>query len=82
MKRQKTNILFYIIINIALIYSCDNDNTQDVNHLDLYSSVKIDSLIQTFMETENLSGFAVGVVSNNDIIYTKSYGVKNIENIL
>jgi CubicO group peptidase (beta-lactamase class C family) len=76
---QKTKILLFIIISIALIYSCYNYNTQDLNRLDPYASAKIDSLMQTFMEIENLSGFAVGVVRNNDIIYTKSFGVKNIE---
>lgn len=39
----------------------------------------LDKVIKEFMESEPIPGLAVGVVYNKEVIYTKGFGVKNIE---
>lgn len=39
----------------------------------------LDKVIKDFMDNETIPGLAVGVVYNNKVIYTKGFGVKNVE---
>lgn len=39
----------------------------------------LDKVIKDFMDNETIPGLAVGVVYNNEVIYTKGFGVKNVE---
>ncbi len=43
------------------------------------SSSEIDEIIENAMETFNVTGVAVGIVKDGEIIFTKGYGVKSIE---
>lgn len=71
--------IYINIIFVLTIFFCGgHSSVEDINKLDSYSCTKIDSLMRTFMQSENIAGFAVGIVNNKEIIYTKSYGVKNI----
>lgn len=39
----------------------------------------LDKVIKDFMDNETIPGLAVGGVYNNEVIYTKGFGVKNVE---
>lgn len=39
----------------------------------------LDKVIKDFMDNETIQGLAIGVVYKNEVIYTKGFGVKNVE---
>lgn len=39
----------------------------------------LDKVIKDFMDNETIPGLAIGVVYKNEVIYTKGFGVKNVE---
>ena len=71
-KRMKTKYFIVIAISV-LFYSCtEKDKSIRFEH-----EVSIDSLFQNI--DSNSPGFAVGVIKDGNLVFSKGYGMANLE---
>lgn len=72
---------FGYILGLYIISSCTHSFTQKITYgtpaITLHE--KIDSVVASKMNLYNIPGIAICIVSNDEIIYNKGYGVKNIK---
>ena len=72
------NIIFLIIILFFLSNSLFGQNIKTLEAKETLEE-KIDPAINQIIKSFELPGLAVGIVRDNEIVYAKGYGVKNIK---
>lgn len=68
---MKTPYLFFLIVIIQVTCSAQPDKIPQQS---------VDSLLSMFVEQTSVPGLSVAVVKNNELIYSKSFGLSDIEN--
>ena len=70
-------IAFFLILQSCSIQSFEQNLEHQGNLIEL--NKKIDSVVIDKMNQYNIPGLSIGLVKNDSIIYTKGYGVRNIQ---
>ncbi|MGM0580928.1 MAG: serine hydrolase domain-containing protein [Bacteroidota bacterium] len=68
---------------LSIFLSCNSASFEqniEVNSTTTGLFEKIDSIVVNKMNQYNIPGLSIGIVQNDSIIYTKGYGVRNINN--
>ena len=78
--KKSMRIAQLLILAIIIFHSCKNSEerkTGDKTPLDKLA--KIDSICQAFIDKGNTIGMSIGLSHNGNIIFSKGYGLANIE---
>lgn len=78
---MKKHLSIFKILIFLTIQSCSGQSFEqkiEVNNSLNSFDRKVDSIIVKKMNTYNIPGLSIGIVKSDSIIYTKGYGIKNI----
>lgn len=53
-----------------------NDEIQKIDGSDI-SSMEIDKMVERLMDTANVTGLALSIFNNNEVVYQNSFGLSN-----
>jgi CubicO group peptidase (beta-lactamase class C family) len=82
MSNVSTIIKVIVLIFLAILNtSCTNDDsiTENPSSTDIQTQADLTAYLQQVLETKEVAGFAVNIVANNNITYSKAFGYQNIE---
>lgn len=77
-KSALVTTLLFLVISQSCSDSSFKQNLKVKKSLNGFNE-KVDSIVIHKMNEYNIPGLSIGLVSNDSIIYTKGYGVRNIE---
>ncbi|MBR9999871.1 MAG: beta-lactamase family protein, partial [Cyclobacteriaceae bacterium] len=77
MKRTDNIFLFILPILLVIILEACSFSGFETNRIT--TSGQIDSALSLYVEREDITGFSVGVISHNQLIFTKGYGSRNVD---
>ena len=71
----------FISVLLLAVIGCENNNrkTKTSQELSDFSIDKIDSICKNFLGKGNTVGFSVGLAHNGKVIFSKGYGLANLE---
>ena len=78
--KKTTSVIFLLFL--IILQSCSDQSFKQ--NLEVERSLngfneKVDSIVINKINEYNIPGLSIGLVSNDSVIYTKGYGVRNIE---
>ena len=83
---QKKNIIRFLTLltAAALVISCgykSENSSEDILQSETGAQLdtKLTPFIEEVMQTYDLPGFAIGVVKDNEVVYARGFGYKNID---
>lgn len=79
--KQATSLTLFLFV--LILQSCSDQSFKQ--NLEVKSALngfneKVDSIVINKMNQYNIPGLSIGLVRNDSVIYTKGYGVRNVEN--
>ena len=80
---MKRTLSVIVILSFAIFQSCNTPSFKQniaVNSSGIGLLEQVDSIVINKMNQYDIPGLSIGLVSNDSIIYTKGYGVRNIGN--
>lgn len=80
---MKKTVSVPLFLFLVMLQSCSDPSfKQNLNVKESLSGFtgKVDSIVINKMNEYNIPGLAIGLVRNDSVIYSKGYGVRNIEN--
>lgn len=78
---MKKHLSFFKVLVLLTIQSCSGQYFEQ--HIEVDKSLNsldrtVDSIVAKKMNTYNIPGLSIGIVESDSIIYSKGYGIKNI----